>query len=226
MADKKAIKGVIYLIAVTSILLVILIAGNNTLLPLLAVYIGMLIVSAFIINSKDFKDNVIGLRRDNLGKSIVYALVIAVGFYIIAKATGLTIGLPSLQASTVGTQIRFLIILIGAPLVETIFFQISAFAVLLTLVRKRMLSIILTSTLFSFAHVSAYVSSFYSYPNFVSGLSQIGQNAGSFLAAFLFSFVALIVLVQPKIRNQWFTITLHFLLNLIITILLSLIIIS
>ena len=225
MADKKAIKGVIYLIAVTSILLTILIAGNNTLLPLLAVYIGMLIVSAFIINSKDFKGNVIGLRRDNLGKSIAYAFGVAIVFYIIAKATGLSISLPFLPNS-IGTQTRFFTILILAPIIETIFFQISVFAVLLTMTSRRLLSIILTSIIFSFSHLAAYISGLYDYPSVVTNLQAISSNAGSFLAAFLFSFVAMIILVQKKITNNWFTITLHFLLNLIVAVILSIIIIS
>ena len=224
MADKKAIKGVIYLIFVVFGLLVLLIAGNPSLQSLLLVYIGMLIFSIFVYYNKDFRENAIGIRRDNIGKSILFAVVISIGFYIIAKVTGLSIGLPLLSGN-ISDSIRKITVLFFAPSIET-FWIVAVYAILVTLIGKTIWAVLAQAGVFSLAHTSSYILGFYSYPSFTEGLTAFQSNIGSFFAAFIFAFIGMYVLIQPKIKNQIFLITLHFLLNLIITVLLAIIIIS
>lgn len=224
MADKKAIKGVIYLIFVVFGLLVLLIAGNPSIQSLLLVYIGMLIFSIFVYYNKDFSKNAIGIKKENIFKSILLAGAISVAFYIIAKATGLAVGLPSLPAS-ISDSIRKITVLFFAPTIES-FWIVAVYAILITLTGRVLLSVFAQAGIFSLAHTSSYILGIYDYPGFTEGFSAFQQNLGSFVAAFIFAFIGMYVLIQPKIKNQIFLITLHFLLNLIITVLLSIIIIS
>lgn len=204
------------------ILMAILISGNQSLATLLAVYIAMILISLFIYSSKNlgFKQYLFGIRKENLTKSILWGIGLTVVFYVVAKATGLTIGLPNLP-NAIGDSVRKIIVLVFAPVIETIFFQSIVFAYAYSLNRNKLVAIILTSILFAVAHVSAYVTGFYSYPTLPEGLQALGQNIGAFVSAFIFSSVALFFQLKKGINNLAFTIIFHAGLNTVITLLLS-----
>ena len=140
------------------------------------------------------------------------------------KATGLSIGLPNLPGS-ISDSIRKITVLFFAPTIET-FWIVAVYAILVTLIGKTIWAVLAQAGVFSLAHTSSYILGFYSYPSWVTGFSAFQQNLGSFISAFIFAFIGMYILIQKKIQNQIFLITLHFLLNLIITVLLAIIIIS
>ena len=215
MVDKKSLKGVIILLTVTSIIMVLLIAGNNSLLSLLSVYIAMIIVSIVVYSIKDFRENLFGLGKNNLGKSLLFAALFAGGFWLLTRIIpGFAIGTP-LVPQSIGGTIRGIVIVGFAPIIESVFFQSVSYAVLRSFLSKGF-SIVGQAVLFSFAHIAAYVTGFYNYPSFAQGLDAATANISSFIAAFIFAIVGMIILVRPRINNLAFIIVFHGLLNLII----------
>lgn len=226
--DKK-IKGVISLIFITSIILVILIAGNDTLFSLLSVYIAMLSLSYLIYTSKDFKYDALGLSKTNLTRSFIWALILGAVVYGVASLTGIAIGVPRLPQA-ISDTVRSIIVLGFAPVVETIFFQGAVFAVLLNTFEGKsrknaiMYAIIGQALLFSIAHVSAYVTGFYDYPSVAQGLGALSSNIGAFISAFIFALISMFVVLRSRISNLAFVIFFHFFVNLIVTVALAVIV--
>lgn len=225
MVDKKIIKSTIALISLVLIFLVMFIAGNQSLLTTLAVYIAMLLVAIFIYNSKQYQKDLIGISKKNLFRSFLFAFLLAGVFLIVTKFfPGASIGLP-LIPQAISDTIRQVIIVGFAPIVESIF-QVVMFAVLLGFGWKITTALFGQALLFSMAHIAAYISGFYSYPTFVQGVDAVTANMGSFIAAFIFAFVGMYVLIKPKIRNITFLIVFHALVNLIILNSLSIVLIT
>ena len=227
MVDKKSISRVITLLFFVAVVMTLLIAENNKLVTMLAVYISMTVISilAYRTRNNKFRNELFGIRTDNLLKSVIWAIAFVVLFYGVAKATGLTIGLPSVPAS-IGSTITTIIVLGFAPILESIFFSSVLYALLVSNGISRTLSLFLHSIIFAGAHVAAYITNFYEYPSFVLGLSAIQQNIGSFFAAFLFATIGLYIMRLKTINNLAFLIIFHLGLNFVITILLSVIFIS
>jgi len=214
VANKKALNAVVILMSITAVILVILIAGNNSLLSLLSVYIGMLVISITIYNQKQFQPHLIGLGRKNLGRSLFFAFLLAGIFFLITRLIpGFSIGLPRVP-QTIAQDLRNFIVLYFAPVIESVF-QVVMYAVLRTITSVRN-AILGQGALFSTAHTAAYVTGFYNYPSFTEGLSAVSANLGAFVAAFIFAIVGMFILLKPKIRNSVFLMVFHFLLNLII----------
>jgi len=188
------------------------------LIQVLAVYIAMVGISILAYRTKDpkFSSNLIGLGRKNLGRAVFLAVVVGGVFFLVTKLVpGFSIGTIRLPQS-IGDTIRNIVVLYFAPVVESIFFQGFIFAFLRNFMSVRF-ALISQAIIFSVAHVAAYVQGFYNYPAFTQGLTAFQANAGSFIAAFLFAYITMFILIKKNVRNMWFAIIFHFLLNLIIT---------
>lgn len=222
---ENSLKIVVTLLIATLISIVILIAGNQSLLSLLSVYIAMILVSIFAYTTKDsLKSYLFGLPQKNLAKSILWGVGVGGLFYLVAKITGLSIGLPNLPQS-IGDTVRNVIILGFAPIIESVFFQSVVYAFIYSRTKSEKTALFGQAGLFSVAHVSAYISGFYNYPSFTEGLSAFYMNIGAFVSAFLFAIIAMYILNKPKIRNLAFPIVFHFIMNLVLAFLLSVILI-
>jgi len=136
-------------------------------------------------------------------------------FFLVTRLVpGFSIGTIRLP-QTIGDTIQTIVVVGFAPIVETIFFQSVVFAFLLNITSKRG-AFFGQALIFSLAHVAAYVSGFYNFPAFTQGLSAFAANAGSFLAAFLFALIVMFFMLKKNIRNLWFGIIFHAILNLVI----------
>ncbi|MEM3075083.1 MAG: CPBP family glutamic-type intramembrane protease [Candidatus Pacearchaeota archaeon] len=216
MANKQDIKSTILLLITTSVLLGILIAGNNSLLSLLSVYIAFIIISIVAYYNNDFKKDLILLSKKNLGYSIIFAVVLSGFFYLIVKFIPyFSLGLP-IVPNAIADSLKTIIIIIFAPIVESVFFQSVVYVLLLNLFKSKSFAFIGQAFLFALAHVSAYVTGFYNYPEFTQGLTAVYANIGAFLSAFLFAIIGMFFLLRDKINNLAFIITFHALMNLII----------
>ena len=216
MVMRSGLKIAISLMLGATIMLVLLIAGNSDLLTVLAVYIAMLLLSivAYRSPNKSFTNNLVGLSKKNLGRSILWAGLLGGGFFLATKLIpGFSIGTIRLPQA-IGETIQAFVIIGFAPVVETVF-QVVMFAWFRTFTSVRW-ALFGQAGLFSAAHVSAYVSGFYNYPEFAQGLQAVNANLGSFVAAFVFAYVGMLFLIRPKIKNMAFLIIFHAILNLVI----------
>lgn len=218
---ENSLKSVIAVLVAVSIIMVLLISGNNTLLTTLAVYIAMTIICilAYLLKS-DIRPTLIGIKKNNLIMTIILGLGMTFLFYIIAQITGLSIGLPRLPGA-ISDSVRQIVVLGFAPIIESVFFQSIVFSFLLVLTKNKWMSIVGQAVVFAFAHLGAYVSGFYSYPTLPAGLLALGQNLGSFISAFLFAFLCMVILTNKKVDNLAFAMVFHFGLNLVISVFLS-----
>ncbi len=232
MVNKKALGFTSLAIIVVLVLLSLLIAGNNSLLQTLAVYIVFLLVAVLIYRSPMLKPYLLTINKDNLGFSVALAVGISGAFYLLTRIIpGFSIGLPNLPQS-IGSQVRQVVIFGFAPFIESIFFQSIVFALLLfigleylNMKKGTAISFALfgQAIIFALSHVAAYISGFYNYPDFVSGVGAFQANIGSFIAAFTFAVIAQSLTLWKKVNNLVFTIIFHALLNIIIFVALSLI---
>lgn len=202
-----------------AIVLAILVGIFRDSVTSLMVYVVMLFVAYFIYKDPQQSSEALGLGSKNIQRSALWAVLLGGGFYFVTKLIpGASIGLPLLP-NTISEQFRFIIIVALAPLVETIFFQGALFAYI-----KRMspskknlyIAITIQAVLFSMAHLAAYIVGFYSYPNILSGILGFSQNISAFISAFLFAWLAGFFVSMDGIKNLWFVVIFHALLNLII----------
>ena len=192
--------------------------GINLLLTFVG---GILVYGAF-----EYRDDAVGIRRDNLFASIGWGILFTGIFLLVTLfVPGMSIGLPTLPAS-ISDELRFVLVVLVAPIVETIFFQGALIAFLSNLedtkkVKKettqktRWMAIIVHALLFSSFHVGAYISGFYQYPGFTEGLTAISANISSFFVAFLFAMFAGWFVTKKKVKNLIFAMVFHMGLNLI-----------
>ena len=114
----------------------------------------------------------------------------------------------------------FFLVVIVAPIVETIFFQGALYAYVSNFDRtknksKKWRAIIIQAFGFSLFHLGAYVSGFYTYPGFTEGMTAITANISAFIVAFLFALLAGWFMTRDGVRNLVFVGVFHLGLNLI-----------
>lgn len=183
----------------------------------LFIYIAFFAVTAFTYLFAPFKSNLIGLEIKGLSalRSVLYGATFGFGFWVITRLVpGASIGLPLLPGA-ISDQLRFFVIVFLAPIAEELVFR----GAILGFFRKKKnltYAIVISSLLFSLAHLGAYVSGIYNYPTFVEGLSAFNANIGAFLAAFTFGAISAWFVSKNGIKNLLFSMVFHALLNLIV----------
>ena len=179
-----------------------------------------LVIAFVVYNAKEYQDDLIGISRKNLLPSIGYGVVFTFLFFLITLVVpGMSIGFPSLPAS-IGDNLKFFLVVIVAPLVESIFFCGALYAWFSNFdetqkKEKKWRAILFTAFLFSFWHLGAYISGLYLYPDFVSGMSAFMANISAFIVAFIFMLITGYIVTRDGIMNLIFAILFHLLLNLI-----------
>ena len=201
------------------LILAILWATNPPAKDALGAYLIFSGVAFFIYRFSSFRNKLIGIRTDNVVPSLGWALLLGGGFWLSTKfIPGFSMGLPLLPGA-IGDTFKFVIIILIAPVAEEIFFRGIVLGYLRSLSifkNKLFLVIIIQAALFSLAHLVAYVTNFYSFPNFTSGMTAFNANISAFLAAFVFGTVVAYFVTRNGIRNMVFAIFFHAILNLII----------
>lgn len=217
MIDNKSIKLTLTLVLSLTFLIAIIIATQPPLLKTLLAYFIFLIIVYFIYKDKSYQSELVGISNKNLFRSIFWSFIFGIGFYLMTKfIPGFSIGLPLVPAS-VSDQLQFVIIVLLAPFVEELFFRGALLGYLRKTLKKReSLAIFIQAILFALAHLGAYVSGIYNYPDFISTLVSINANFAAFGAAFFFGLFAGWFVLRDGIKNLWFTILFHAIINFII----------
>ena len=179
-----------------------------------------LIISFLVYNAKEYQDDLVGVKRNNILASVGYGIVFTFLFFLITLVVpGMSIGLPSLPASISGS-LRFFLVVIVAPIVETIMFQGSLYAWVSNFdqtpsKKKKWIAIFIQALGFSLFHLGAYVSGFYMYPGFTEGMSAVMANISGFIVAFLFALIAGWFVTRDGVKNLVFVGVFHLGLNLV-----------
>ena len=82
-----------------------------------------LVISFIVYYAREYEDDRIGISKKNLLPSIGYGVIFTFLFFLITLVVpGMSIGFPSLPAS-ISDNLKFFLIVLVAPIVETIVFQ-------------------------------------------------------------------------------------------------------
>jgi len=179
-----------------------------------------LVVAFLVYRAKEYQDDLIGISKKNIWASVGYGVVFVFLFFLITLVVpGMSIGFPSLPA-TISGSLKFFLIVIIAPIVETIFFQGALMAYVsnfdITKDKKKIWRAILIQAFgFSIFHLGAYIVGFYMYPGFTEGMSAVMANISGFFVAFLFALIAGWWVTRDGVRNLVFVAVFHLGLNLI-----------
>lgn len=217
MIQKKESKNVKILLWASIILIGVLWGTNPPAKDALGAYLIFSVIGVFAYTFSDFRNKLIGINTKNIIFSAMLALGLGALFLLATKIIpGLSVGIPILP-NAISDSLRFIIVVIFAPIVEEILFRGVILGFLLSITKgKQFRSIMVTSLLFAIAHLTAYVTGFYAYPNFTQGLEAFGANIASFIAAFLFSTVVSLFVLRRDVKNLVFAIVFHFIVNLIV----------
>lgn len=187
-----------------------------------AVGINLVFLSiAFLVyRAKEYQDDLIGVSKKNIWSSVGYGVVFTFLFFLVTLVVpGMSLGFPVLPAS-ISDTLKFFLVVIVAPIVETIFFQGSLYAYVSNFdgtidKRKKWRAILIQAVGFSIFHLGAYVAGFYMYPGFTEGMSAVMANISGFIVAFLFALLAGWFVTRDGVKNLVFVGVFHLGLNLI-----------
>jgi len=179
-----------------------------------------LAVSFLVYRAREYQDDLIGIETSNILPSVGYGILFTFFFFLVTLVVpGMSIGVPSLPAS-ISDSLKFFLVVMVAPIAETIFFQGALYAYISnfdgTMTKsKKWRAIIIQALGFSIFHVGAYVSGFYMYPGFTEGMSAISANISGFIVAFLFALIAGWFMTTDGVKNLVFVGVFHLGLNLV-----------
>lgn len=179
-----------------------------------------LVIAFLVYRAKEYQDDLIGISKKNVLASVGYGVVFTFLFFLVTLVVpGMSLGFPSLPASVSDSLIFFLVVIV-APIVETIFFQGALYAYISNFDNtpsksKKWRAILVQATGFSLFHLGAYVAGFYMYPGFTEGMSAVMANISAFGVAFLFALIAGWWVTRDGVQNLIFVGVFHLGLNLI-----------
>ena len=177
-------------------------------------------IAFLMYRAEEYQDDLIGIIKNNALASVGYGILFTAGFFLITLVVpGMSIGFPALPAS-ISDQLKFFLVVIVAPIVETIFFQGALYAYISNFDTtkhkgKKWIAIIVQALGFSIFHLGAYVSGFYMYPGFTEGMTAVTANISGFIVAFLFALIAGWFMTRDGVKNLIFVAVFHLGLNLI-----------
>ena len=181
-----------------------------------SIYFFMLIFSLSLYKVSQYQDSLIGIPRYNFGKSLLIGLAVGIGFYVINKVIPFfSIGFPDLPIS-VGEDIRFLTVVVLAPIVETLVFE---GAILGGLRDNDLLNLsdfkanLIKSGLFSTFHFGAYGVVLGQLVKWSEVLGSYYANIGLFGSAFIVSFIFGYLITRKKLDSLVIPIISHAIIN-------------
>ena len=198
-------------------------------------YFMSALISYLVYTNKDYVKYAVGINKKEIITSTFAAVILGGVFYAIAQLIpGFSLGVPQLSY-TIAEDVRKFIIVGLSPILETLFIQGALFAVTMYILiekinipkrRATFVAVFVQAVAFSLMHLSAYIIGFYNYPSFSSALPAIFANAGAFIAAFLFSLIAMGFAVREKAKysDLTFIIIFHMIVNFIIVAKLSIVV--
>jgi len=199
------------------IVLGIIWATNPPAKTALSTYLVISGICFFVYSFTRFRQSLIGIKTANAFPAVIWAGVLGGGFWLALKLVpGLSLGLPVVPNALADTM-KFLVIVAVAPIVEEIFFRGVVMGYLKSMMNgKKLLPIIIQAGLFAIAHISAYITGFYNYPDFTAGMVAFSANVASFVAAFIFALIVGWFVSRDGMKNLIFAIVFHAIVNLII----------
>lgn len=213
--ENKAVRYIILAVAFVLAFLGVVNPETRTAVFIDLVFLG---ISYLVYSTDEYQDDLIGIQKGNAFESVMWGIFFTFAFFLITLLIpGLSIGYPQLAGDISGSLKWFLIVIVS-PIVETIFFLGTVYAFVRNFQRKsqsRFLPIFISSIAFAIFHVGAYIAGWYAYPDFASGLSAVWANISGFIVAFLFNMVAGYMVTSKKVKNQIFAFVFHFGLNFV-----------
>jgi len=179
-----------------------------------------LVIAFLVYRGKEYQDDLIGVGKGNILASVGYGVLFTFLFFLITLVVpGMSIGVPSLPAS-ISDSLKFFLVVIVAPIVETVFFQGALYAWVSNFDNsknksRKWIAIIVQAFGFSLFHLGAYVSGFYMYPGFTEGMTAVMANMSGFFVAFLFALLAGWFMTRDGVKNLVFVGVFHLGLNLV-----------
>ena len=185
----------------------------------LTIYFFLTLASIFVYRSGEFQQSLIGTGKRNLGRSIFYGLLLGAIFILVTKfIPGFSLGVPTLPQA-VSDELKFLIIVFIAPVVETLFFPgalLGYVRIFKPTKRNIILAVIIQAIAFSLFHVGAYIAGFEALPSLGDAFIAISSNFTTFFAAFVFATISALFVLRDGIKNLVFIGVFHFIINLFI----------
>lgn len=214
----KENKAIRYIIIGLAVILAFLGVVNPDLRSAVFIDLVFLGISFAIYSTAEYQDDLVGINKKNVLESVGWGIFCTFAFFLITLIVpGMSIGYPQL-AGDISGSLKWFMIVIVSPIVESIFFLGGVYAFVRNFQHKhqsRFLPIFISSVLFALFHVGAYIIGWYTYPDFTSGLSAIIANISAFIVAFLFNMIAGYIMTSKKVNSQIFAFIFHFGLNLV-----------
>jgi membrane protease YdiL (CAAX protease family) len=176
-----------------------------------------LVISYLIYNSADYQSTAIGINVKTIWKSIFYGIGIGMIYIFITRIVpGFSIAVPLLPNS-ISNDLRFFIVVILAPVVESVFFL----GALLAYIRKFnpskkgvLIAIVIQAVIFALFHLGAYISGLYDLPSYSAGFLAFSKNISVFISAFVFGLLSGFLVYWKKIQSLLIAIVIHLIINL------------
>lgn len=154
------------------------------------IYLFLGLLSWVLYYTPTFQDNLIGIRKGTIFKSILAGIGIWLGVWIINRiAPALALGYPSLPAS-ISEDMKWFIIVIIAPIMETIIFDGALLSTLIDLYKLPELGAnAIKSGIFAVFHFLAYGIYLGAYAQWAEVFGGVNAILGLLIAAFSASMI-------------------------------------
>lgn len=170
-----------------------------------------------IYYTPEFQDTLIGIKRKTIWISILTGLGIGIGFFLINKLNpAFSIGIPSLPIS-ISSNIKWFIIIIIAPIIETILFDGALLSALMDLYGLNIhYANSIKSTIFAGHHLLSYGILLGCLQKWSEIFGQVTAISGLLIAAFTASMCFGYVVRANGIRNLLAAMIVHGIINFIL----------
>lgn len=175
-----------------------------------------LIISFLIYQFGTYDNYILGINTKTAGRSLLLGILVG-GLYILISnlVPGFSIAIPLVPAS-VSDSLKFFIVVIVSPIVETIFFLGTLLGYIRSFepTRQRIfLAVVIQAFLFSLFHLGAYLTGIYDY-SATQGFLGFTQNISVFISAFIFGIISGYLVYLKKIKSLLIAMVIHLVINL------------
>jgi membrane protease YdiL (CAAX protease family) len=182
----------------------------------LGAQILFLVISALIYSFPAYQGTLLGINTKTIGLSLFLGTAIGIAYLVIASLVpGFAIATPLIPAS-IGSSLRFFVVVIVSPIVETIFFLGALLGYIRTFNPSKkhlFVAIIIQSLAFSLFHLGAYLTGIYSL-SASAGFLGFTQNISVFISAFIFGTLAGYLVYLKKVQSLAIAMVIHLMINL------------
>lgn len=175
-----------------------------------------LVIAFLIYSSSQYQRTLLGIEAKKVGASLIYGVIIGVLYVVLTNLIpGLAIAVP-LVPGAISTQLKFFIVVIVAPIVETIFFLGALLGYIRAFnpnKRKLAIAIVIQAVAFALFHLGTYIIGLYDLPGFTSGFLAFSANISVFISAVIFGLLSGYLVTREKFRGLLIAMIIHLIIN-------------